>query len=149
MIDDTSLLKRSGWTLECLSPLEIRHLETGSFASKLAAECVLAQLRKDFEAEDVVPSSIQELRQLFREVKSLTNRACEAKKVETWKHVYSLIFSKTLSQRIGILLEKEGSPLSYYDPDEDYEDDVMAYANAISEKAAVLGNTYPGFGILS
>lgn len=149
MIDDTTLLERSGWTLECLSPLEIRHLETGSFASKLAAECVLAQLRKDFEAEEAVPSSIQELRQLFREVKSLTNRAREAKKRETWKHVYSLIFSKTLSQRIGCLLEKEGLPLSYYDPDADYEDDVLAYASAISEKAAVLSNTYPGFGILS
>lgn len=46
------ILERAGWTVECQSPLEIRH-EDGSFASGIAAniviEDVLAESRDAFE----------------------------------------------------------------------------------------------------
>lgn len=34
------LLKENGWTLECESPLEIRH-DNGSFATMLAADIII------------------------------------------------------------------------------------------------------------
>lgn len=40
-----ALLTRNGWTLECESPLEIRHDESGSFATGFAANLVIDNLR--------------------------------------------------------------------------------------------------------
>lgn len=34
-------LAREGWVIECQSPLEIRHEESGSFATGLAAQIVI------------------------------------------------------------------------------------------------------------
>jgi len=36
----TTLLESDGWTVECESPLEIRHAETESFASGWAAKLI-------------------------------------------------------------------------------------------------------------
>lgn len=52
---DDALLEANGWTLECESPLEIRHDISGSFASGLAARLVLDHLR-ELQREDEVPS---------------------------------------------------------------------------------------------
>lgn len=41
------LLEKHGWTVECESPLEIRHEETGSFATLLAAEMVIEAIEKE------------------------------------------------------------------------------------------------------
>lgn len=41
----TPLLAQNGWTVECEGPLEIRHIETGSFASGLAADAVVTSLQ--------------------------------------------------------------------------------------------------------
>lgn len=38
------LLEADGWEIECESPFEIRHIETGSFASGLAANVILGAL---------------------------------------------------------------------------------------------------------
>ena len=40
-----SLLTRNAWVLECESPLEISHAESGSFASGMAARLVIDALR--------------------------------------------------------------------------------------------------------
>lgn len=40
-----ALLAQHGWTVECESPFEIRHTETGSFASALAADAVVESLQ--------------------------------------------------------------------------------------------------------
>jgi hypothetical protein len=37
-------LEQNGWTVECLSPFEIRHNDSGSFASGLAAEIIASAL---------------------------------------------------------------------------------------------------------
>lgn len=44
-----ALLTANGWVLECESPLEIRHTETGSFATGIAAQTVI----------DSLPASLQ------------------------------------------------------------------------------------------
>jgi hypothetical protein len=48
---DERLLERNGWTVECWSPFEIRHEESGSFATKIAANKVLNGLRAERRAE--------------------------------------------------------------------------------------------------
>ena len=40
------LLARHGWIIECESPFEIRHKESGSFATGLAAEIVVVFLKE-------------------------------------------------------------------------------------------------------
>ena len=42
---DEQLLKKNDWVVECESPFEIRHTETGSFASGIAVEMVLQNLK--------------------------------------------------------------------------------------------------------
>lgn len=41
------LLERNGFTLECQSPFEIRHEETNSFASGIAADMVVEFLKEN------------------------------------------------------------------------------------------------------
>lgn len=49
LVSDEQLLASHGWTVECKSPFEIRHVD-GSFASRQAADCVISSLREDFVA---------------------------------------------------------------------------------------------------
>jgi len=49
---DTKLLEDNGWTVECESPLEIRHVD-GSFASQLAAQYALPAILEDLKNQDV------------------------------------------------------------------------------------------------
>jgi len=51
-----TLLEANGWTMECESPLEIRHDESGSFATNLAAKAVLAELLEEAEAQHAAQS---------------------------------------------------------------------------------------------
>ena len=46
--EDVELLEKHGWEVECESPFEIRHTETGSFATLLAADLVLMALKEGF-----------------------------------------------------------------------------------------------------
>lgn len=48
-----TLLQAAGWEIVCESPFEIRHEETGSFASRLAADAVIREL-EDEAASDTV-----------------------------------------------------------------------------------------------
>ena len=41
MNNSEKILEKYGWIVECELPLEIRHNETGSFASGVAAEIVI------------------------------------------------------------------------------------------------------------
>jgi hypothetical protein len=59
---DIKILEAEGWTVECESPLEIRHGETESFASGTAAYYVLDAL---VSAEERKNSTIEELAQEF------------------------------------------------------------------------------------
>jgi len=48
---DKKLLEKNGWITECESPFEIRHIETGSFATGLAAYAVLRELESEEDEE--------------------------------------------------------------------------------------------------
>ncbi len=43
---DEELLEQNGWEIECYSPFEIRHIETGSFATNWAATAVVDDLKQ-------------------------------------------------------------------------------------------------------
>ena len=45
--DKKALLEFNGWVVECESPFEIRHEESGSFATGLAAIMVATQLEQE------------------------------------------------------------------------------------------------------
>lgn len=47
---DITFLEKRGWTVECQSPLEIRH-EDGSFATLNAAKIVLLWLKENPDEE--------------------------------------------------------------------------------------------------
>jgi len=44
---DEKQLEEHGWIIECESPLEIRHMETGSFATNIAADIIINQCTAD------------------------------------------------------------------------------------------------------
>lgn len=46
------LLKKHGWEVECENPFEIRHTETGSFATLVAADLVLMALKEGWCDDD-------------------------------------------------------------------------------------------------
>lgn len=48
-----TILEDNGWTIECYSPFEIRHDETGSFASGLAAHIISDYYLNDEENYNV------------------------------------------------------------------------------------------------
>lgn len=49
--EERSRLEDQGWTLVCESPLEIRHEESDSFASNVAAEMLIQMLLEEDEEE--------------------------------------------------------------------------------------------------
>ena len=42
------ILKKEGWIVECKSPLEIRHEDSGGFASLFAAELIIDYFKRDY-----------------------------------------------------------------------------------------------------
>jgi len=58
---DIKLLRKHGWEVECMSPFEIRYEDGGAFASGLAAQIILDNLRKQ---EEGVQKSIKSLEDL-------------------------------------------------------------------------------------
>lgn len=49
------------------------------------------------------------------------------------KYKFDAVFSQICFGEIKILLSRLGITLDYYDPDEDYMDDLLAYKNALQE----------------
>lgn len=50
-----------------------------------------------------------------------------------WATKYDQVFSAHASLRVRELLQELRIPFDYYDPDADYEDDVMAFYNALKD----------------
>ena len=57
--EQKTLLERHGWEVECESPREIRHTETGSFASLWAVDAVIESLEAE-EKEDGDAGTVQD-----------------------------------------------------------------------------------------
>ena len=58
----------------------------------------------------------------------------------SWETKYDLVFSDEISKCI----RETGISLDYCDPDTSYEEDVLAYVNAVKVKAEDLGKTASG-----
>ena len=140
--NDSALLETAGWAVECLSPLELRHSESGSFASGLAASYVLAAVREEGTVASATPDPLaSNPAQLAERVQLLRDWMRDANTDPTdakWERTYKLVFSPYMSQTLGRLLGELGQTLDYYDPDGSYQDDVQAYARAWDEKVAQL-----------
>lgn len=146
-----SLLESNGWTVECKSPFEIRHDETGSFATQLAAVAVVNELRSELaeEFEDEHLSQAQAFEQLqavaqrvarIVEVAAATGPETDdnAEASEAWETAYNLVIGPELSRRAHTLSNRLNKPLSYYDPDASHEDDTRAFHRALTEHVAKL-----------
>lgn len=118
-----------GWVVECVSPLELRHAESCSFASGLAAEMVLSQYGKG------APPDNEKDPQSDRKKKWLTLLAIQQKiqhilaQPSSWDEKYKQIFCPEVSRTVFSLCH-----LDYYDPDTTYEDDVLAFVSAFDSK---------------
>jgi hypothetical protein len=122
-------LSDNGWTIVQMPGAAIRaiHMETGSIASGLAAEIVA-----DSYATSPV-SGKGELLVLHARVRALVDKALEQKDSRVWSETFDAVFSDNLSRRIRELLRQFDVDFEYYDPDMDYDDDVLAFWRAFDE----------------
>lgn len=147
-------LEDNDWTVECESPLEVRHSE-GSFATNYAAKVLLAELHSQYKEENNLASDVDENTQLktFEKLEKLVSimdgyieaaKQVEAdnppfdsdedrlssKAYDVWKKTYNLVFSDEVSVKIRSHLDELGGELNYYS-DYGYNDDVLAFHNAV------------------
>lgn len=133
---DQQILEYNGWTLECESPLEIRHAQTGSFASGLAATAVIAELRSqvpDHPADSQQISDLADLAALCDLTCVIAEAAEKSEQADPWKDAYSLVFSDELSGRIFAMQSELRVGFTFNDPDSSYRGDVMAFVAAVKE----------------
>ena len=130
------LLEDNGWTLECESPLEIRHTD-GSFATQQAAGIVVAELQAEARNASSASSpkgceGFAELTALADRLQSVVNIAAEQGTESAWAVAYSMVFSPRGSQRAYELMEELNLEFAgYYDPDTTYEADSRAFVEAL------------------
>lgn len=75
----------------------------------------------------------------YDELLNLNNKVQQLIKEDVdWEIKYDLIFSKNVSRRIFTLLSELNIRFDYYDPDTSYEEDALAFANALNEKVEEL-----------
>jgi hypothetical protein len=156
-----SILRAHGWTVERENPLEVRHDETGSFATHLAAEAVAAQLLAHMadgpeEAEEVDDTTSRE--QAFDELKTLlskVNANVTAAAVygtlqddnsdahEAWETAFNQVFSDRGVRRAQVLLDQFETRLGYCGPSDDYRVRVLAYQMALTAAVRTVGRHFP------
>lgn len=110
-------LEAQGWVLECESPLELRHAESGDFASGFAARVLLSELMAE-EGKGPTPTGvavvlIPEFRELFERIAfvvHLSKAAFEAKEEADWKQAFRTVFSPVCAGRIHVLLDSLNIP---------------------------------------
>jgi hypothetical protein len=138
-----ALLEQHGWTVECLSPLEIRHTD-GSFATQQAAHYALEAITSATEAADAPSQKTQpfaQLHELAGVVLSLRAIGDTARKLgdeEAWKTAFDLVFGDEGAGKVRALIKTLDVDLSWDDPDSSYEDDVEAYLRGVESLASRL-----------
>lgn len=55
-----------------------------------------------------------------------------------WEIKYDLIFSENVSKKVFNLMKELNIRFDYYDPDTSYEEDALAFSNALNEKVEEL-----------
>jgi len=146
-----TLLEANDWVVESQFPLEIRHKETDSFATKLAAHHVVSVLQAGL-ALQLNPATAERLSpassfSLLKTAVAQSEKYCEAvwnmeptkrESTDAWRTAYTLVFTNCRSDYVSALLEVMGQHLSWYDPDSSYEEDVTSYVRALREKVLAL-----------
>lgn len=128
-LEQLQRLSDNGWTVVQMPGAATRaiHMETGSIASGLAAEIVA-------DSYATSPSVGKgELLVLHAQVRALVDKALEQKDSRVWHDTFDQVFSDTRSSRIRELLRHFDVDFDYYDPDMDYDDDVLAFWHAFDE----------------
>ena len=101
---------------------------------KVIAEIYLSEQEienaySEFEEKNQIDNNVTEqLKNLQKEANEIYNSDI------SWETKYKLIFSKNISRRFNELIEEINEHFSYYDPDSDYDDDVIAFMSAMNEK---------------
>lgn len=101
---------------------------------KVIAEIYLSEQEienaySEFEEKNQIDNNVTEqLKNLQKEANEIYNSDI------SWETKYKLIFSKNISRKFNELIEESNESFSYYDPDCDYEDDVIAFISAMNEK---------------
>lgn len=107
--------------------LEMKEIKV--IAEIYLSEQEIANAYSEFEEKDQIDNNATEqLKNLQKEANEIYNSDMP------WETKYKLIFSKNISRRFNELIEEINEHFSYYDPDCDYEDDVIAFMSAMNEK---------------
>lgn len=154
---DKCLFAAHGWTVEHEQPLRIRHDESGSYATLLAAHAVLGELRADWDDAPLeLPAARLTLREAFERLSALESTArrhCDraastgsedgqsAEASEAWQAAYELVFGEELSGEVSRACERLNRPLRWVDPRAGYEADTRAYCDALTKHVADLGSS--------
>lgn len=135
---EIKILEENGWIIECEHPLEIYHEESNSKATNMAAKVII---------KDILENDISNLTE--NEISNLTENEIKFELInintyiqmilpkeivsdEEWKNIYDTIFSSKISQKVFKYTEKLNNKLDWYDPDSSYEEDVLAFTNAVN-----------------
>lgn len=135
-----NLLARHGWTVECLRPFEIRHEESGSFATHLGAQAVISELIVDefqkhppklIDATDV-SAAFKKLIECSERADAIVLAAQSAQTPNSWAIAFDLLFADPVMGRANTIFSQLGVSFEFYDPDTDYEDDARAFQQALA-----------------
>lgn len=132
-LDTQAFLARHGWVMDCESPLQLRHRDTGSVATQLAARLVMNSLRAD-EAQPPVAHVTEPLPLLLSHIEQLLRWVDAAEQDsghEAWRTAYDLVFNRSNNKAMWTCLRQLNLDFDWYDPDTSYEEDVQAFASAL------------------
>jgi hypothetical protein len=136
--EQIAAVEEQGWSVECISPLELRHSATASIATGLAAVMVVQVVTQGTQpAVAAALSPADELKLLHLQVQRLVQKA-QADRNHDWRETFDAVFSDTVSCRIHELLRELDASLDYYSPDEGYDDDVLAFSRALDSHMSQL-----------
>ena len=111
-----AILEAQGWTLECESPMELRHYPTGDFASGFAARTLLTELLNSNNSDTEITAqqrraTLPEFTELFDRIAFVSHLATSAAANPTsWKIAFNTAFSDSCTGRIHILLASLNIP---------------------------------------
>jgi len=126
--EQVATLEEKGWTITARSPLHLLHAATASTATGLAAMLLVEHL-----THTTVPlPPLQELQLLHLRTQALVAKGFKGDKEGNyvWSEIYDEVFSESCSRRVWALLDELSLSLDYYDPDMNYDDDVLAFTRA-------------------
>jgi hypothetical protein len=157
--DFQKYLEDNQWTIECESPLEVRHAE-GSFATNYAAKVLLNELHSQYKDENVVEIETEEyetaqmktfkkLEKVFNIMDNYIQAAWQVEKdypvkesdedrlsptaYDVWKKTYNFVFDDEVSVKIRAYLTELDCKLNYYS-DYSYKEDLIAFYDNVKKE---------------